>query len=175
MTPEIAEEIGKSFLKMANKKRNKDSKNNEDDEDDDMDPNIEINIEGILDNDLIISEYLEELSRNFFKLANAMRSKDNEVDSEDNRINGNDNGNDNENNGNDNGNDNDEKLNISSKTLQKIDECKMLLKKNKKYDKYKKYTSEDEVLKKLNARAEDDRKANEALKKILCKRSTKRI
>ena len=38
MTPEIAEELGKYFLKMANKKRNKDSRNNGDD--DDMNPNI---------------------------------------------------------------------------------------------------------------------------------------
>ena len=38
MTPKIAEEIGKYFLKMANKKRNKDSVNNGDD--DDMNPNI---------------------------------------------------------------------------------------------------------------------------------------
>ena len=80
MTPKIAEEIGKYFLKMANKKRNKDSGNNEDV--DDMNPIIEINIENILDNDSITPEYLEELRKNFFKLANEMRSKDNEDDSE---------------------------------------------------------------------------------------------
>ena len=57
MTPKIAEEIGKYFLKMANKKRNKDSVNNGDD--DDMNPNIKINIEDILDNDLATPEYLE--------------------------------------------------------------------------------------------------------------------
>ena len=54
MTPKIAEEIGKYFLEMANKKRNKD----------DIDPHIKINIEDILDNDLAIPEYLEELSKN---------------------------------------------------------------------------------------------------------------
>ena len=43
MTPKIAEEIGKYFLKMANKKRNKDSVNNGND--DDMNPNIKRNIE----------------------------------------------------------------------------------------------------------------------------------
>ena len=67
MTPKIAEEIGKYFLKMANKKRNKDSVNNEDDHD--MNPNPKTNIENILDNDLATPEYLEELSKNFFKLA----------------------------------------------------------------------------------------------------------
>ena len=42
-TPEIAEKIGKYFLKIANKKRNKDSGSNgddDDDDDDDMYPNI---------------------------------------------------------------------------------------------------------------------------------------
>ena len=60
MTLEIAEELGKYYLKMANKKRKKDSVNNGDD--DDMNPNIKINIEDILDNDLATPEYLEELS-----------------------------------------------------------------------------------------------------------------
>ena len=63
---EIAEELGKYFLKIANKKRNKDSENNGDD--DDMNPNIKINTENILDNDLAMPEYLEELSKNFFIL-----------------------------------------------------------------------------------------------------------
>ena len=40
MTFEIAEELGKYFLKMADKKRNKNSRNNGDD--DDMNPNIKI-------------------------------------------------------------------------------------------------------------------------------------
>ena len=76
---------------MANKKKNKDSGNNGDD--DDMNPNIKINIENILDNDSVTPEYLEELSKNFFKLANEMKSKDNEDDSENNGNNGNNNGN----------------------------------------------------------------------------------
>ena len=45
MTPEIAEELGKYYLKMANKKRSKDSENNGDD--DDMNLNIKIIIENI--------------------------------------------------------------------------------------------------------------------------------
>ena len=69
MTPKIAEEIGKYFVKMANKKRNKYSVNNGDD--DDMNPNIKIKIEGILDNDLVTPEHLEELSKEFFRLANS--------------------------------------------------------------------------------------------------------
>ena len=72
MTPEIAEELGKYYLKMANKKRNKDHGNNGDDDD----------IENILDNDLITPEYLKELSKKFFKLANALKSEDNKDDSE---------------------------------------------------------------------------------------------
>ena len=75
---------------MASKKRKKDIENNGDDHDYDMNPNIKINIENNLDDDSITPEYLEELSKNFFKLANAMRSKDNEDDSENN---GNNNGN----------------------------------------------------------------------------------
>ena len=92
---------------MANKKRKKDSGNNRDDDDYNMNPNIKINIENILDDDSIIPEYLEELSKNFFKLANALRSKDNEDDSENNGNNGN-------NNRNNNGN-NIEKINTNSK------------------------------------------------------------
>ena len=49
--------------------------------------------------DSITPEYLEELSKSFFKEANEMRSKDNEDDSENNGNTGN-----NGNNGNDNGN-----------------------------------------------------------------------
>ena len=54
-----------------------------------MNPNIKINIENILGDDSITPEYLEELSKNFFKLANQMRSIDNEDDSENNGNNGN--------------------------------------------------------------------------------------
>ena len=89
---------------MANKKRKKGSGNNGDYDDYDMNPNIKINIEKILDDDSITLEYLEELSKNFFKLANAMRSKDNEDDSENNGNNGNNENN--ENNGNNNRNNN---------------------------------------------------------------------
>ena len=73
MTSEIAEELGMYFLKMVNKKRNKD---------DDINPNIKKNIKNILDNDLITPGYLGELSKNFLKLANAMKSENNEDDSE---------------------------------------------------------------------------------------------
>ena len=97
MTLKIAGEIGKYFLKMANKKRKKDSGNNGDD-DYDINPNIKINLENILGDDSITPEYLEELSKNFFKLANEMRSKDNEDDSENNGNNGINNGNNNGNN-----------------------------------------------------------------------------
>ena len=62
MTPKIAEELGKYFLKMSNQKRKKDSGNNGDDDVYDMNPNIKINIENILDDDSIAPEYLEELS-----------------------------------------------------------------------------------------------------------------
>ena len=41
-------------------------------------------MENILDDDSITPEYLEELSKSFFKQANEMRSKDNEDDSENN-------------------------------------------------------------------------------------------
>ena len=88
MTPEIVEELSKYFLKMANKKRKKDSENNGDD-DYDINPNIKINMENILYDDSITPEYLEELSKSFFKQANEMRSKDNEDDSENNGNNGN--------------------------------------------------------------------------------------
>ena len=36
-----------------------------------------MNMENILDDDSITPEYLEELSKSFFKQANGMRSKDN--------------------------------------------------------------------------------------------------
>ena len=92
MTPEIVEELSKYFLKMTNKKRKKDSENNGDD-DYDTNPNIKINMENILDDDSITPEYLEELSKSFFKQANEIRSKDNEDGSENNGNNGNNNGN----------------------------------------------------------------------------------
>ena len=82
MTPKIAEEIGKYFLKIDNKKRKKSVNNGDDNYD--ISPNIKINIENILRNDSITPEYLEELSKNSFKPANEMRSKDNEDDSENN-------------------------------------------------------------------------------------------
>ena len=106
MTPEIVEELSKYFLKIANKKTEKDSENNEDD-DYDINPNIKINMENILDDDSITPEYLEELSKRFFKQANEMRSKDNEDGSENN-------GNNNRNNGNNNGN-NIENINTNPK------------------------------------------------------------
>ena len=53
MTPEIAEELSESFLKMANKKRNNA------DEDYDINPNIKIDMENILYDDSITPEYLE--------------------------------------------------------------------------------------------------------------------
>ena len=74
MTPEIAERLSKYFLKLANKKTKKDSENNGDD-DYDINPNIKINMENILYDDSITPEYLEELSKSFFKQANEMRSK----------------------------------------------------------------------------------------------------
>ena len=96
---------------MANKRRNKDSVNNGDD--DDVNTNIKINIKGILDNDLVTPEYLEELSKKFFKLADAIKSKDNEDDSqssEDDSCNNNGNNNDNNN-----GNNNDYENNYDKK------------------------------------------------------------
>ena len=54
-----------------------------------------------------------------------------------------------------------------------IGESKDLLEKNLENGKDKKYTSADEILKRLNAKAEDDRKTNEILKKKLRRRSTK--
>ena len=64
-------------------------------------------MENILDDDSITPEYLEELSKRFFKQANEMRSKDNEDGSENN-------GNNNGNNGNNNGN-NIENINTNPK------------------------------------------------------------
>ena len=96
MTPETVEELSKYFFKMANKKRNTDSENNGDDYYD-INPNIKINMVNILDYDSITPEYLEELSKSFFKQANEMRSKDNVDDSENNGNHGNNNGNNTEN------------------------------------------------------------------------------
>ena len=86
--------------------RKQDSGNNGDDDDYDMNANIKIDIENVLDDDSITPEYLEELSQNFFKLANAMRRKDNEDDRENNGNNGNNNRNNNGNNDGNNGNNN---------------------------------------------------------------------
>ena len=65
----------------------------------------------ILNDDSITPEYIEKLSNKFFKLANEMRSKDNDDngndnddDNDDNDDNGNDDNDDNDDNGNDNGN-----------------------------------------------------------------------
>ena len=180
MTFEIAEELGKYFLKMVNKKRNKDSENNGDD--DDINPNIKINTENILDNDLVKPEYFEELSKYFFKLANAIRSKDNEDDSESSRSNSESSGNNiessknnSESSENNSGNNSENNIYYDKKL---VDESKDLLEKTKKYDKDKKYTSVDEVLKRLNARAEDDRKINEMLEKYYAeeaKRASKEV
>ena len=93
---------------MANKKRKKDSENNGDD-DYDINPNIKINMENVLDDDSITPEYLEELSKSFFKQADEMRSKDNEEGSENNGNNGN-NGHNGYNNGN-----NIENINVNPK------------------------------------------------------------
>ena len=62
-----------------------------------MNPNIKINIEDILDNDVAAPEYLDELSKKFFRLANAMKSEDNEDDSESSESSGNNSGNNSEN------------------------------------------------------------------------------
>ena len=57
MTPEIAEELGKYFLKKAHEKRNKDSGNNggddddDDNDDDDDDDDIDLNIKRNISND----------------------------------------------------------------------------------------------------------------------------
>ena len=72
------------------------------------------------------------------------------------------------------------KLNKSSKAFQKIkafnnslkkviNESKELLKRMKKNDENKKYTSADELIKKLNARTEDYKKTNEVLKEYYTK------
>ena len=167
MTPEVAEELGNYYLKMTNKERNKDSGNNG-----------EIKI--ILDNDLITPEYLEELSKKFFKLANVLKSEDNKDDSESSgndsegsgnnsessennseNNSGNNSGNNGGNNGGNNSGNNSGNNIYYDKKL--VDESKDLLEKTKKYNKDKKYTSVDEVLKRLNARAENDRKTNEIL------------
>ena len=80
-----------------------------------------------------------------------MKSEDNEDDSENS-------GNNSENNsGNNSGNNSDYYKKL-------VEESKELLEKIRKNDENKKYTSADEVLKSLNARAEDNRKINEILK-----------
>ena len=172
MTSEIAQELCKYFLKMANKKRNRDSGNNGDD--DDMNPNIKIDIENILDNDLATPEYLEELIKNFFKLANAMRSEDNEDDSKSSGNNSESSVNNSESNGNNSessvnnsessGNNNESSGNNNDYNKKLVDESKELLKAIQKNDKDIKYISVDELRKKLNARAEYDIKINEKLK-----------
>ena len=138
-----------------------------------MNPNIKINTENIFDNDLVMPEYLEELSRNFFKLANAIRSKVNEDDSESSANNSEGSGNNSEssennieNNSENNSGNNSENNSGNNIYYDKklVDESKDLLEKIKKYDKDKKYISTDEVLKRLNARSEDYRKTNEILK-----------
>ena len=167
MAPEVAEELGNYYLKMTNKERNKDSGNNGE-------------IKNILDNDLITPEYLEELSKKFFKLANVLKSEDNKDDSESSgndsegsgnnsessennseNNSGNNSGNNGGNNGGNNSGNNSGNNIYYDKKL--VDESKDLLEKTKKYNKDKKYTSVDEVLKRLNARAENDRKTNEIL------------
>ena len=59
------------------------------------------------------------------------------------------------------------------KELKKIDESKEFLEKIKKNYENKKYTSADESIKKSNAKAEDDRKVNEILKKCYEKEAQK--
>ena len=62
------------------------------------------------------------------------------------------------------------------KELKKIiDESKKLLKTIKKNDENKKYTSADEVLKRLNAEAEDIKKTNEALKEYYTNEAQKEL
>ena len=162
MTPEIAEELGKFYLKIANKKRNKDRGNNGDDDD----------IKNMLDNDLITPEYLKELSKRFFKLTNALKREDNKDDSESSENNS---GNNSENNsgnnsGNNTGNNSGNNIYYDKKL---VDESKNFLEKTKKYDKDKKYTSVNEVLKRFDASAEDDRKTNEILKKYYAEEAQK--
>ena len=91
----------------------------------------------------ITFETLEKLNKKLFRPFNSEHNGDNSEGSENNSG----------------------KINISSELLQKINESKELVKKIKKYDENKKYASADEVLKKLNARSENDRKVNEVLKK----------
>ena len=62
------------------------------------------------------------------------------------------------------------------KELKKIiDESKKLLKTIKKNDENKKYTSADEVLKRLNAEAEDIKKTNESLKEYYTNEAQKEL
>ena len=63
-----------------------------------------------------------------------------------------------------------QKLKASNNSLEKVmNESKELLKTTKKNDEDKKYTSADELIKQLNARAEDNRKINEVLKEYNAK------
>ena len=101
-------------MKIANKKRNKDSGNNEDDDDDDMYPNIKKYVNNILNDDSITPEFIEKLRNKFLKLANEMRSKDNEDDSENNDDDDDDDDSDDNDDNDDNGNDN-ENINTNPK------------------------------------------------------------
>ena len=83
-----------------------------------------------------------------------MKSEDNEDDSENS---GNNSESSENNSGNNSGNNSDYYKKL-------VEESKELLEKIRKNDENKKYTSADEVLKSLNARAEDNRKINEILK-----------
>ena len=102
----------------------------------------------------ITSEILKKLNKKLFRPFNSENNGDKDEDDSEN----------NENNSEGSRN-NSGKINTSSELLQKINESKEFLKTIKKYDKNKKYTSADEVLKKLNARSEDNEKVNEVLKK----------
>ena len=96
-----------------------------------------------------------------------MKSEDNEDDSENSERSGNNSGNNSKSSescGNNSGNNSkNNSKNNSGYDKKLVDKSKELLEKVKKYD--KKNTSTDEVLKRLDARAEDDRKTNEILKK----------
>ena len=87
-----------------------------------------------------------------------MKSEDNEDDSENS-------GNNSESSESSENNSRNNSGNISDYYKKLVDESKELLEKIRKNDENKKYTSADEVLKSLNARAEDNRKISEILKK----------
>ena len=68
------------------------------------------------------------------------------------------------------------KTRVANNLLKKvIEESKDLLKTNEKNDEDKKYISADELIKKLNARAENDRKINENLKEYNIKEAHKEV